>query len=126
MSRVANRFRTNTAHQHHEIRCHMPLALIVDDDVNALNALSELVADEGFETVTATTLAEARDHIDAHPDIALLDIVLPDGSGMELFGELRSQSDADIILLTGYGSLESSIEALRLGATDYVLKPINT
>jgi len=104
----------------------MPLALIVDDDVNALNALSELVADEGFETVTATSLAEARDHIDAHPDIALLDIVLPDGSGMELFGELRSQSDADIILLTGYGSLESSIEALRLGATDYVLKPINT
>jgi len=102
-----------------------PLALIVDDDVNALAALSELVSDEGFDTVTATSLAEAREHIEAAPDIALLDLVLPDGNAMELFSDLRAQGNADIVLLTAHASIETSIEALRLGATDYVLKPIN-
>ena len=80
---------------------------------------------KGSKPVTATSLAEAREHLESAPDIALLDLILPDGNAMELFSDLRAQDDADIVLLTAHASIETSIEALRLGATDYVLKPIN-
>lgn len=103
----------------------MPLALIVDDDANALAALSAVVEEQGFVTRTARTLKEARELLTGAPDVVLLDLILPDGNGMELFEEVRSRSDTEIILITGHATLETSIEALRLGATDYLLKPVN-
>ncbi len=104
---------------------HMPHALIVDDDPLSLASLAELVADEGFTTSTAGTLAEAREHLHESPDVVLLDLVLPDGNGMDLFDDMSTRRNTEIILITGHASLETSIEALRLGATDYLVKPIN-
>ena len=103
----------------------MTHALIVDDDVNSLEALAELVKREGFTTATASTLAEARQQMATQrPDVALLDLMLPDGNGMDLFQDIESRS-TEVVLITGNASLQSSIEALRLGAADYLIKPVN-
>ncbi|NRF68163.1 sigma-54-dependent Fis family transcriptional regulator [Aquincola sp. S2] len=100
-------------------------ALIVDDDADAATMLAALVADERFSVATAHSLAEARRQIAMHPpDIVLLDLKLPDGSGMELFDDPQLTQRSEIVLVTGHASLESSIQALRLGAADYLIKPI--
>ena len=100
--------------------------LVVDDDVNSATTLAELVAIEGFTTSMANSLQEARRQMAIRrPDVVLLDLVLPDGSGMDLVQDVESRATTEIVLITGHPSLESSIEALRLGAADYLVKPIN-
>jgi DNA-binding NtrC family response regulator len=104
----------------------MPHALIVDDDGDTLNALAELVRLEGFSADTANSLQQARISIGRkRPDIVLLDLTLPDGEGMELFEDIESRENTQIVLITGNASIETSIKALRLGATDYLIKPVN-
>ncbi|MES2356642.1 MAG: sigma-54 dependent transcriptional regulator [Pseudomonadota bacterium] len=104
----------------------MPHALLVDDDVTTLSLMAELVKGEGFTTTVAASLKEAREQMARQrPDVILLDLQLPDGDGIELFQDLESPTTTEIILITGHASLESSIQALQLGATDYLVKPIN-
>ncbi|HJQ62674.1 MAG TPA: sigma-54 dependent transcriptional regulator [Burkholderiales bacterium] len=104
----------------------MPHALLVDDDTHTLSALSELVAREGFTVAAASTLRAARECVaERHPDVVLLDLLLPDGNGMDLFDDVKSRAVTEVVLITGHASLESSIEALRLGAADYLIKPVN-
>ncbi|MGD9942055.1 MAG: sigma-54-dependent transcriptional regulator [Burkholderiaceae bacterium] len=104
----------------------MPHALIVEDDPNSADMLAELVAAEGFSTATAGSLHDARQQfVFRQPDVVLLDLSLPDGSGMELFESLDRNESCEIVLITGHASLETSIQALRLGAADYLLKPVN-
>lgn len=104
----------------------MPHILIVDDDQDTLDALSRLVASEGFTTASAASLAEARQLIaKQQPDMVLLDLVLPDGDGMDLFQDVESRRSIEIVLITGHASIETSVQALRLGAADYLIKPIN-
>jgi DNA-binding NtrC family response regulator len=59
------------------------------------------------------------------PDVVFLDLVLPDGKGTELFNDKAALADTEVVLITGHASLETSIEALRLGATDYLIKPVS-
>ncbi len=100
--------------------------LIVDDDADAAMTLAELIGGEGLTSATAGTLKEARQQLVLRePDIVLLDVVLPDGSGMDLFDDLKRHPNVEIILITGHASLETSIQALRLGAADYLIKPFN-
>jgi len=104
----------------------MPHALIVEDDADSAEMLAHLIKAEGFDTAIAPTLAAARQQLVLRaPDVVLLDLVLPDGSGMDLFADAAELGDTQIVLITGNGSLETSIEALRFGAADYLLKPIN-
>jgi DNA-binding NtrC family response regulator len=104
----------------------VPHALIVEDDPDSAEVLAELVAAEGFSTAVATSLKEARDQLLLRePDIVLLDLVLPDGSGMDLFEDAGALPNTEIVLTTGHASLETSIQALRFGATDYLTKPVN-
>lgn len=104
----------------------MPHALIVDDDSDTLNALTELVRLEGFTADPANSLQQARISIGRRrPDIVLLDLSLPDGEGMDLLEDLESRETTQVVLITGNASIETSIQALRLGATDYLIKPIN-
>lgn len=104
----------------------MPHILIVDDDRDTLNALSRLVAGEGFTTAAAGSLAEARQLIaKQQPDVVLLDLFLPDGDGMDLLQDIEAHRSTEIVLITGHASIETSIQALRLGAADYLIKPIN-
>ena len=104
----------------------MPHILIVDDDVDALQTLAKLVELEGFTTDAAANLQQAREHMARkRPDVVLLDLVLPDGDGMELFQDMESRANTEIVLITGHASIETSVQALRLGAADYLIKPIN-
>ena len=104
----------------------MPHALIVDDDPTSRSALADLIARDGFTTSLAASLAEARAHFDPVPDLVLVDLVLPDGSGMELLSEPTIAEQSDIVLITGHGSVESSVNAMRLGAVDYLTKPLDS
>jgi two-component system response regulator AtoC len=104
----------------------MPHVLIVDDDVNTREALVEITTAEGFTTAVAGTIRDAQLQIIRHrPDIVLVDIKLPDGSGMDIFNDIEARATTEIILITGHASIETAVEALRLGAADYLTKPIN-
>jgi DNA-binding NtrC family response regulator len=101
-------------------------ALIVEDDENSAEMLAELVAAEGFSTATAGSLHDAsRQYAFRRPDVVLLDLSLPDGNGIELFDRVERDEACEIVLITGHATLETSIQALRLGAADYLLKPVN-
>jgi DNA-binding NtrC family response regulator len=104
----------------------MPHVLIVDDDENAANMLSELVAAEGFTTATANSLGAARrSMVLRQADLILLDLQLPDGSGLELFSDSDLLEKASVVLITGHASIETSVQALRIGASDYMVKPLD-
>ena len=102
-------------------------ALVVDDDKNSLRALAALVAELGFAPHTAGSLREARGRLLAEPpDVVLLDLVLPDGSGFDLIEDLKRQADrAEIVVITGQASVSTAVEALRCGACDYLTKPVD-
>src|SRR4029079_18120239 len=98
-------------------------ALVVDDDVHSLSALAELVEAEGFDTATADSLGQARVHLEKRlPDVVLSDLVLPDARGTELLKELLEERTVEVILITGKATVETAVEALRLGAFDYLTK----
>ncbi|HRO59036.1 MAG TPA: sigma-54 dependent transcriptional regulator [Burkholderiaceae bacterium] len=103
----------------------MPHALIVEDDSGSAAMLAEVVSTEGFSTAVAQSLRDARQQLAFRPpDVVLLDLTLPDGNGMELFDNVDSR-ECEIVLITGHASVETSVQALRLGAADYLLKPLN-
>ena len=104
----------------------MTHALIVEDDADSADTMAALIAAQGFTVATARTLRDARRQIILQlPDLVLLDLQLPDGSGMELFQDEQLVANSEIVLITGHASLESSIQALRMGAADYLVKPVN-
>ena len=104
----------------------MPHALLVDDDVNFVLGLAEVVGREGFTTKTATSLKEARNEIaKAPPDVLLIDLHLPDGSGLDLVKEFEENPGSEIVLITGHGTIETAVEAMRHGASDYLVKPVD-
>jgi len=103
-----------------------PRALIVDDDPGFLLGLTELVRREGFEVAGAASLKEAREEIALNPpDILLVDLRLPDGSGLDLLGSFESAPPPEFLLITGDASVETAVDALRRGAIDYVTKPVD-
>jgi two-component system response regulator AtoC len=104
----------------------MPHALAVDDDPNFLSALAELIEGQGFTTNTACTLRDARAQVSHRvPDVALVDLYLPDGSGIELLKDLELGASTEVVLMTGHADVESAVQALRLGASDYLTKPLD-
>jgi len=104
----------------------LPHALLVDDDADAAETMAMLIASEGFTVATAGSLRDARRQISLQePDIVLLDLMLPDGSGMELFNDAKALPNTELVLITGHASLDTSIQALRLGAADYLVKPMS-
>ena len=104
----------------------MPHALAVDDDPNFLSALAELIEGQGFTTNTACTLRDARAQVSHRtPDVALVDLYLPDGSGIDLLKDLELGAATEVVLMTGHADVESAVQALRLGASDYLTKPLD-
>jgi DNA-binding NtrC family response regulator len=100
--------------------------LLVDDDPEALEWLSELAKGEGFSVAQADSLRAARIHLSRlQPDVLLTDLQLPDGQGIELVKDLESRESTEVILITGHASVESAVQALRLGASDYLVKPVD-
>lgn len=103
-----------------------PLALVIEDDRSAREALAELVRDEGFRVECAETLAEGRALATAAvPDLILTDLVLPDGTGADLLAEIDLASGVQCAVITGHASVDSAVDTLRLGAVDYLTKPVD-
>jgi DNA-binding NtrC family response regulator len=103
-----------------------PRALIVDDDLEVVQVLAEFVKREGFVASVASTIGQAREEMAANPpDILLVDIQLPDGSGLDLLDGLDAASDPEVVLITGNASVETAVDALRRGVTDYLTKPVD-
>lgn len=104
----------------------MPHVLIVDDDPETREALVSIIAADGLTTATAGDLREARIHLVRQtPDVVFTDLQLPDGSGVDLFEDLDPRSGVEIIVITGHATVESAVTALKMGASDYLVKPIN-
>ena len=103
----------------------MPRALIIEDEVPSLEALVELVEREGFATVSARNVAEARERLgDQSFELVLCDLMLPDGSGMDLLDEVAARGSA-MVLMTGHASVDTAVQALRRGVIDYLTKPLD-
>ncbi len=102
-----------------------PKILIVDDEQNILLYLSEALEDEGYDIVTKASGKEAISALENDSfDLLLVDLKLRDIDGLEVMREAKKRSpDTVVIMLTGHGSLESAMEAIRYGAFDYLLKP---
>jgi two-component system, NtrC family, response regulator AtoC len=101
-------------------------ALIVEDDADAAQMIARLVGGEGFSAATARSLQDARRQMAMQqPDLVLLDLRLPDGNGMSLLDDHELIGNSEVVLMTGHASLETSIQALRYGAADYLVKPVS-
>ena len=101
-------------------------ALIVEDDADSAQMMATLVGAEGFSAATARSLRDARRQMAMQqPDLVLLDLRLPDGNGMSLLDEHELIGNSEVVLMTGHATLETSIQALRYGAADYLIKPVS-
>ncbi|HVE70887.1 MAG TPA: sigma-54 dependent transcriptional regulator [Thermoanaerobaculia bacterium] len=101
--------------------------LIVDDEASLRDFLSIVFEEEGWGVDTAGSVAEARIAIQRRePDIVLCDLMLPDGSGIDLVREVKSQNAAIVfVMITAHTSTRSAVEALKAGAIDYIAKPFD-
>ena len=98
--------------------------LVLEDDPLLLTVLTERLRREGLEVTAATTLAEARAALDAaEMDVALIDLRLPDGEGLELLREYAPKGQTVWVVMTAHATVGSAVEALKLGAKDYLEKP---
>jgi two-component system KDP operon response regulator KdpE len=98
--------------------------LVCDDEPQILRALKVILRDAGFEPVQASTAEEALDAAALRrPDAAILDLVLPDGDGVQVCRSIREWSQMPVIVLSAVGEEEDKVRALEAGADDYVTKP---
>ena len=99
---------------------------MVEDEESITEPLAEALDREGFETSVAGTVADALASArSTPPDLVLLDVMLPDGSGYDVCRELRRDSEVPIIMLTARGEETDRVVGLELGADDYVVKPFS-
>jgi UDP-3-O-acyl N-acetylglucosamine deacetylase len=103
------------------------LILIVDDEPSILTALSDILRDEGFRTLTTTRGEEALElYRSAQPDVVFLDIWLPDRDGLETLQALRQiDPEAAVIMMSGHGTSSTAVRAMKMGAQDYLEKPLS-
>ncbi len=101
--------------------------LIVDDDVQLCSMLNRLVTKEGFKAEAVHDGASAKRMVHSRmPDLMLLDVRLPDVSGMEVLKEVKELEESlPVIMMTGHGEIRDSVEATKAGAHDYLTKPFN-
>ncbi len=101
-----------------------PRVLVCDDEQQILRALRVILRDAGFEALPAGDVSQALDVAAVHrPDAAIIDLLLPDGDGIELCRRLREWSEIPVIVLSAIGDEDAKVRALAAGADDYVTKP---
>jgi two-component system, OmpR family, KDP operon response regulator KdpE len=104
-----------------------PRVLVVDDEPQIVRALKVVLREAGFEAVPAETASQALDLAAVRPpDAAIVDLVLPDGDGVEVTRRLREWSEMPILVLSAVGEEEQKVRALEAGADDYITKPFGT
>ncbi len=102
--------------------------LVVDDEPDIRNLVQEILEDEGFSVNIAENAAKARQEVESlEPDLILLDIWMPDVDGITLLKEWKENDHiiAPIIMMSGHGNVETAVEATRLGAYDFIEKPLS-
>ncbi|MBI1824256.1 MAG: sigma-54-dependent Fis family transcriptional regulator, partial [Nitrospirae bacterium] len=101
--------------------------LIVDDEEGILRTLSGILTDEGYSVATRSNGREAIEVIlDNPPQLVLLDIWMPDIDGIETLQKIRDfSSSLTVVMMSGHGSIESAVKAIKLGAYDYIEKPLS-
>jgi DNA-binding NtrC family response regulator len=105
----------------------MAQILVVDDEVGIRELLSEILADEGHQVLLAENAGSARRYREAQrPDLVLLDIWMPDTDGITLLKEWATsgQLTMPVVMMSGHGTIETAVEATRIGALDFLEKPI--
>jgi DNA-binding NtrC family response regulator len=103
----------------------MPHLLVVDDDPDVVGWISQVALALGFTAAPASSLRDARAQMSlVAPDVIVSDLQLPDGRGIDLINDIERRDATQFVLVTGHASVESAIDALRLGATDYLIKPV--
>jgi len=105
----------------------MAQILVVDDEVGIRELLSEILADEGHTVRLADSATSARElRLQERPDLVLLDIWMPDADGITLLKEwvANGQLTMPVIMMSGHGTIETAVEATRIGAMDFLEKPI--
>lgn len=100
------------------------LILLVEDNEQIMRGNERMLTRRGYGVVTALTLSEARKAMEAQmPDLIVLDIMLPDGNGLDFMSELRRYSKVPVLLLTGLTTPEDVVRGLTSGGDDYLTKP---
>ncbi len=104
-----------------------PLALLVDDEAGILSTLAGVLADHGFSTLSTSSGEEAIELYRRHrPSVVFLDVWLPDRDGIETLGVLRSlDPHAAVVLISGHGTTSTAVRAIKMGAFDYLEKPLS-
>jgi two-component system, NtrC family, nitrogen regulation response regulator NtrX len=104
-----------------------PSILIVDDEPSIVQSLSGLLTDEGFEISSAGNGYEALQQIETNaPDLVLLDIWMPGIDGLETLNEIKNKHPhTQVIMITGHGTIETAVQATKLGAFDFIEKPLS-
>ncbi len=99
--------------------------LVIDDDKMIRSFLDNILSEDGYEVLLAATGAEGNAILRAKPvDVVLLDLMLPDEDGISILRKIKQEEpNVQVVLLTAYGAVESAVEAMRLGAYDYIDKP---
>jgi two-component system response regulator HydG len=105
----------------------MPLILILEDDITFSLMLSTWLGKKNMSVHSVATVAEAKRKIEAeHYDLILSDLRLPDGDGMDLLRWLKaSHRSIPFIIMTGYAEIQTAVQSIKLGASDYIAKPLN-
>jgi two-component system, NtrC family, nitrogen regulation response regulator NtrX len=103
--------------------------LIIDDEAEIRESLESILSEEGYLVTTAATAAEGLALIrDAAYDVVLLDVWLPDRDGLEALGEIRQMDAAnvpEVVIISGHGTIEAAVRATKLGAYDFLEKPLS-
>ena len=103
--------------------------LIVDDETEIRESLESILREEGYLVTTSATATEALELVrDADYDVVLLDIWLPDRDGLETLGEIRRQENVsvpEVVIISGHGTIEAAVRATKLGAYDFLEKPLS-
>jgi DNA-binding NtrC family response regulator len=107
-------------------KTHHGSLLVVDDDKHVCQAMADYLRGQGHRTETAFNCVDAIERMREHPfQLVLCDVCLPDADGFHLLQwAVEHTPDTDVILITGYGTIESAVEAIRIGAFDYITKPV--
>ena len=105
----------------------MTKILIVDDDQATSAGMADVMEEWGYETESAGTIKDAWKAASRQvPDVAIVDLKLPDGSGLDLLNRFKeTYPDVSVIILTGHATVDSAVKALKVGAEDYVTKPVD-
>ena len=103
--------------------------LVVDDEAEIRSSLEEILTEEGYAVATAASAAEAKVLIEDAPyDVVLLDIWLPDRDGLDVLADvhtLDAEKRPEVVIISGHGTIEAAVKATKLGAYDFLEKPLS-